>query len=255
MMKLNLSRLSDAERLLWDYGVTAPEHIDLEAIAADRGAEVRYRPLEGCEARLVAFNNRAVISINSESSLGRRRFSLGHEIAHWENDAKNGAFHCASTDISPRGAEGKSVEARANNFASQLVLPDYLSVPWIAQKPATLDVAAELKDLFNVSITAAAIKLINRCASPAAIVCHSKTKLDWFCRSKTFPSEFFLSGELHQDTDAFSIAFGSTIGKSRLKRESANRWFSGGGAYRYFVQSQSLKLPNQTVLTSLSFIN
>ena len=228
-MKLNLSRLSDAERLLWDYGVTAPEHIDLEAIAADRGAEVRYRPLEGCEARLVAFNNRAVISINSESSLGRRRFSLGHEIAHWENDAKNGAFHCASTDISPRGAEGKSVEARANNFASQLVLPDYLSVPWIAQKPATLDVAA--------------------------IVCHSKTKLDWFCRSKTFPSEFFLSGELHQDTDAFSIAFGSTIGKSRLKRESANRWFSGGGAYRYFVQSQSLKLPNQTVLTSLSFIN
>jgi len=255
MIKLDLSRLSAAERLLWDYGVTAPEHIDLEAIAADRGAEVCYRPLEGCEARLVAFNNRAVISINSASTPGRRRFSLGHEFAHWEQDAKSGSFHCATADISPRGAEGKSVEARANNYASQLVLPDYLSVPWIAQKPATLDVAAEMKDVFNVSITAAAIKLINRCVPAAAIVCHSKTKLDWFRRSKTFPDEFFLSGELHQDTDAFSMAFGSTSGKSRLKREPATHWFSGGGAYRYFVQSQSLKLPNQTVLTTLSLIN
>ena len=215
---------------------------------------MRYRPLEGCEGRLVAFGGRAVISVNSASSLGRRRFSLGHELAHWLHDAKNGAFHCASEDISPRGAEGKSVENLANNYASQLVLPDYLVLPRIDKKPATFDVACEIAGEFRVSRTAAAIKIIRRCPGPACIACHSKTGLVWFQKSTAFPSEFYLTRELHQDTDAFTMAFSASGGKSTPRREPASRWLSGGGAYRCMVQSQSIKLPDQTVLTILAVI-
>ncbi len=91
-MSVDLSRLSSAERLLWGYGVTDSSHIDLDAIANDNGAEVKYRPLGGCEARLVARGESAIISVNSASNDGRQRFSLAHELAHWICDRKTGSF-------------------------------------------------------------------------------------------------------------------------------------------------------------------
>ena len=62
--------------------------------------------------------------------------------------------------IGPQNAEAKSVEARANGYASQLVLPDYLVIPWAEGKRANLDVAKSLANDFNASLTAAAITLL-----------------------------------------------------------------------------------------------
>jgi hypothetical protein len=82
-MAIDRSKLSPAESLLWHYGVRDSSHIDLEAIANYRGAEVVYRRLCGCAARLVAAGNVAVISVGTGSYRGRQRFSLAHELAHW----------------------------------------------------------------------------------------------------------------------------------------------------------------------------
>ena len=41
-MGVEYARLSPAEKLLWQYGVRDPSHVDLEAIANYRGAEVVY---------------------------------------------------------------------------------------------------------------------------------------------------------------------------------------------------------------------
>ncbi len=81
-MEIDVQQLSPAERLLWSYGVTQPIHIDLDAIANDKDAQVIYRPLDGCEARLVVREDLAIISVNSKSNDGRQRFSLAHELAH-----------------------------------------------------------------------------------------------------------------------------------------------------------------------------
>lgn len=252
-MRIDTARLSPAERLLWSHGVVEPGQIDLEGIANARGARVVHRHLDGCEARLVASAEQAVISVNSTGGYeGRRRFSLAHELAHWICDRKTGSFQCAKEVIGPQNAEAKSVEAHANAYASQLILPDYLVVPWAHGKRTNLDVAKALANDFNASLTAAAIKLAKRATTPACIVCHNQSRLLWHQRNGAFPSEFFVLGELHQDTDAFGIAFGSATGLSRPRKEPADRWLSGGGAYRLTIESQSIKLPDGTVLTMLS---
>ncbi|APW48668.1 ImmA/IrrE family metallo-endopeptidase [Rhodoferax antarcticus] len=253
-MSVDLSRLSSAERLLWGYGVTDSSHIDLDAIANDNGAEVKYRPLGGCEARLVARGESAIISVNSASNDGRQRFSLAHELAHWICDRKTGSFLCAKEDIGPQSAVAKSVEANANGYASQLVLPTYLVVPWIKDRKITLDVSALLAKDFNVSLTAAAIKLVKQATSPAFLACHTQTRLTWHQRSATCSSEFFMTSELHQDTDAFHMAFGGVGGMSRSKREPASRWISGRGVFRLEVNSQSIKLPDASVLTIVTLV-
>src|SRR5471032_1128055 len=78
MNPVERSKLSPAEALLWDYGISDPADIDLDAIAFDMGATVHRRPLCGCEARLVADGNKAVITINSKPTPPRPRFSLPH---------------------------------------------------------------------------------------------------------------------------------------------------------------------------------
>lgn len=40
-----------AQEVLKELGVTEPSEIDVDAIAWSLGARVKYRPLDGCEAR------------------------------------------------------------------------------------------------------------------------------------------------------------------------------------------------------------
>lgn len=251
-MSVDLRRLTQAERLLWGYGVIDPPQIDLEAIAFDLGAEVVYRPLVGCEARLVARGDRAIISLNTNSISGRQRFSLAHELAHWVNDRESGLYLCAKEDLEPRDNGAKLVEARANEFASQLILPNYLVDPRLKGQAATLDTASTLGAEFSTSLTAAAIKLVRRINEPACLVCHSQTNLLWHQRSTRFPSDYYLHSELHQETDAFQMAFRGISGKSRVKTEPGNYWISHRDARRLEVTSQSIRLPDGTVLSMIS---
>ncbi|MDQ8023027.1 MAG: ImmA/IrrE family metallo-endopeptidase [Moraxellaceae bacterium] len=247
-----LSSMSSAERLLWLHGVRSPEHIDLETIAAAHRAKVVYRQLDGCAARLVASADRAVISVAADDNVGRQRFSLGHELAHWICDAARGSFRCADSDIGPQNAEAKTIEANANNYASQLILPDYMVTPWLGARAVSLDLAGALASEFRASLTASAIRLTRRAKAPTVIACHDQTRLRWFLRNLSFPQDFFVSKQLHHDTAAFEIAFGKSSGMSRPKRESADRWFSGPGTYRREVTSQSVRLPDASVLSLIS---
>lgn len=254
MMVVDVDRLSRPERLLWGHGVRKPEHIDLEAIAGASGAHVIYRKLDGCAARLVAADDRAVISVAVDDNLGRKRFSLGHELAHWMQDAQRTSFKCTSSDIGPQNAEAKNIEADANSFASQLILPDYLVWPWVADRKLSLELASAMGGDFQASLTASALKLLQRAKGPIAITCHDQRRLKWSRRSWDFSTDFYILNELHQETIAFEMAFGAAKGLSRPKRESASRWISGPGTYRMEVWSQSIKLPEGSVLTMLSVV-
>lgn len=251
-MAIDSNLLSPAEELLWSYGVRKPEHIDLEAIAYDKGAIVVYRHLDGCAARLVTDGAKAIISIAESDNQGRQRFSLGHELAHWINDAKKASFKCANDDIGPQNADAKSAEANANGFASQLVLPDYLVAPWMVGRKLTLNVATELAGDFKASLTASAIKLVKRAGSHACVAVHTKAGLRWFQKSKSWPFDIYVRKELHQDTAAFDIAFGASNRMSTPRKEQAGHWVTGPDVYRMTVESQSSKLPDGSVLTMLA---
>lgn len=249
---IELASLSPPEKLLWSHGFRKPEHIDLEGVALAKGATVIYRRLDGCAARLLTDGNKAVISIDASDNPGRQRFSLGHELAHWINDSNRASFNCSSDSIGPQNAEAISVEASANVYASQLVLPDYMVTPWLVGKKMTLNVASELAEAFHASITASAIKMAKRWPTPVCVACHDVRGRRWFVRSKSWPFDLYPVSQLNHNTAAFEIAFKATNRMSMPRKDQGDWWLSGPDVWRMQVEAQSMRLPDGSALTTIA---
>jgi Zn-dependent peptidase ImmA (M78 family) len=151
--------LTAAERILQSLGIADPQEIDLDAIAWTQGAVVNYRPLDGCEARILGSARKAVISVNSRSPEHRRRFSLAHELGHWHHH-RGWVLFCGKDDIGNFANDALNPERHADIFASDLILPNYLLIPRIQKlKRVTLAAAREISHEFCASLTATLLKI------------------------------------------------------------------------------------------------
>ena len=150
--------LTPAERLLQELGITKPQEIDLEAIAYHAGARIRFRPLQGCEARIIGSDDKAVITVNSGSLHRRNRFSIAHELGHWHHH-RGQCLVCRAEEYRPRSAS--SPERVADGYAVDLIMPLYLFRPLARQQgKLTLKSIAALADVFQTSQTATAIRIV-----------------------------------------------------------------------------------------------
>lgn len=245
----DLRPLSKAEALLQVFGIDRPDQIDLEAIAADLGAIVRYARLDGSEARIVGNGERAIITVAS-GGRPRQRFSIAHEIGHWVERHGRGGFLCGKEDISPQNDQTKSAEAQANAFASQLVLPSYLFDPMVVGLPITLDTADKIGKEFQASLTATAIKMARSADKPSLIVCHSQENREWFIRGPGVPEELWPAKELDSETEAFELLYSSGAhGKTAVRHGTGARWLTGRGSFNRAVHVQSVKVSDRIVVS------
>jgi len=248
---------TDGEKLLWSYGISSPEKIAIEAIALDCGLLVRRRPLDGADARLVAVENRGVITVNSSNNPQRQRFSVGHELAHWFYDRAAGGddmLSCSRDDVSPRNQRAKSKEADANRFSADLLLPPYLVVPRLKGRETNISMALEIAHEFVVSAPAAAIRIVRHAKQPAAVVVHKQTGRTWYFCNSQWPHYVQLAFQVHHESPAMDLLFSGAVGaKTQDKKEPALRWVYGDGMVARQVQVQSLKRYEEEILSIVRF--
>jgi len=111
------------DALLDDLGITEPEELDLRVIAQHCGATIVSKPLDGCAARIVGNEDRAIITVDSKSKIERQRFSAGHELGHWMFDRGKVSLYSCEENLFLREWSKNNPEARANRYASDLLLP------------------------------------------------------------------------------------------------------------------------------------
>lgn len=236
-----------AEVLLQSLGITEPKEIDLEAIAYDQGATVRYRRLGGCEARIVGVGNRAVISVDDRTGPARRRFSVAHELGHWHFH-RGRSFECRPDDIGNPRRGPLDPERVADGYAADLLMPRYLFVPRAnALGKVTVEAADTLSQAFETSLTSTAIRLVEYGPEPALLVCHSRAGRRWFCRNRHVPSRWFPREDLDADSLAFDVLHGD-VRRSRRAKMGADAWFDRRDAEQYEVIEQSMKVSNDEIL-------
>lgn len=244
-------RARPAERILLELGIERPQDIDLDAIAWTLGAAVNYRPLDKCEAMIVGSSRRAIITVNSKAIPVRRRFSIAHEIGHWHHHRGRILF-CGTRDIGNPADEIFNPEKQADQFASDLVLPNFMVRPRVMRiKRPTLAAVREIASEFEVSDTATLLKLVDLNQFPILAICHNKERRRWFRRAPMIPRWWFPRNELDHESFAFDMLFGSATESAFPRKLGADAWFEFRGVERFEVQEQSLRLPHDEVLTLL----
>ena len=248
-----MKSLNPAEKILQSLGITEPGEIDLEAIAWTLGIKVKFRPLDGCEARIIGKCDTAIVTVNSRSTLGRQRFSLAHELGHWEYH-RGQHMVCRSDEIGNFSNKASTAEKRADNYAANLLMPNYLFRPAIkTHRQLDFETLRKISDLFGVSITAAAIRFIELGDFPAVLVCHNDKGRSWFLRSSLVPERWFPRNQLQSESSAMDVLFGKKTSTqvSRLRCVSAEAWFDRHDSHRYELLEQSFKVNASEILSLL----
>lgn len=173
------------DALLQELGITEPEELDVRAIAQHSGATILYKPLEGCAARITGNEDRAIITVDSNSRIERQRFSAGHELGHWMFDRGKASLFSCDEKIFVKEWSSTNAETRANRYASDLLMPVYMFKP--RAKTFTridFDTVKSLAKTFTTSLTATAIRLVEHGPLPSMLVCSSASGIEWSARGE-----------------------------------------------------------------------
>ncbi len=116
-----------------------------EEIAARLRLTIEDADFDNLEGALVFRVDRAkgVVSINKNiKELGRRNFTICHEIAHFVLP-NHGSVKCKSKEIESWSSGINAQEVEANRFAAELLLPKK-EIYRIVNNKATIEVAKEI---------------------------------------------------------------------------------------------------------------
>ena len=247
--------LSAAERILKSLAIETPDEIDLEVIAWRMGvAGIRYRRLDGCEARIVGRRGRAIVSVREGVRPARQRFSICHELGHWHHH--RGQFLCCKSSDIGEGAKdvAQAKEAVANRFASDLLLPPYLLRSIVSgMRSIETKTVEQAANTFQASLTATAIKLVQMVSTPSMLVCHTRLGKKWHFPGPSVPRKWSPKPEIDQASQGFSLLFQDRPNQPTAKRVGAHTWFDRREAERFDVWEQSFKTVEGEVLTVLTF--
>jgi len=240
----------DAERLLMSLGVTEPYEIELEDIAYDQGAEIRYCNLSGCEADILGYRDRAIISIDRNRGQARKRFSIAHELGHWHYH-RGKKLQCRVEEYQPR--HRKLEERKANGYAASLLMPRYLVMPRARDhQKLTFKAIEQFATEFRTSLSATAIRLVEADIWPCMLICHTKQGRKWFTQAPMFHSRWFPKDELDAESSAIDTMFGQSEGDKFPRLIGADAWFDRSEARRYELYEQAKRTTEDEILVLLT---
>lgn len=239
--------------LLDELGITEPEDIDVEAIGEYVGATVMYEGLQGCEARIVGTHLRAIITVDRDAPRARQRFSVGHELGHWMHDRGTAAFACDAETVSGPWDELLNLEARANRYAANLLLPAKMFKPRAAGRQMLFETVRALATTFGTSLTATAIRLVEYGSFPAMLVCNDKSGRKWFVRGPDVSESLWPLDSPGHDTLAYDLLHGADTASPQ--DIYADQWLARTERHSYSLREDSIRGPHGQVLSLLWWTN
>jgi Zn-dependent peptidase ImmA (M78 family) len=183
--------------------------------------DVRELETEAFEGGLLTDEGRSrgIILVNKAARGGRRRFTIGHELAHFliisHAPVEPGKFLCSRADMQrwdvKQNDRYKRMEAEANQFAALILMPPPALRGFIeGTRDPNLSHVLDLADHFEVSKEAAARAYAEYHDELVAVVVVQNNKILRVHRKNTFPrlsvsrgnevplGSFFRRSKLHQ---------------------------------------------------------
>ena len=218
-----------ARKLMDDCGIESVSEFSLELIAATRGATLIQKPLKSSDGKIVMTDNWCVITINSQIPYeAKRRFTLAHEIGHLEMHRYHFLTH-NDTDATLEYFKEGNQEAEANEFASELLMPENLFQKECHNREFSPDLLRELADIFGTSITSVAYKYFELGPHPICLFYSYNNVVRYWKRKNDYPH--FLKNLTNLAPPMYSVASewfedGTIYPKSESKQHiEKSTWF------------------------------
>ena len=166
------------EKILRDFGLDDVVGQDLTKLVYARGLMYRELPMSGCEGMIVFDDcGKAAITVKSTTrSKARKRFSIAHELGHYE--LGHGVTHFEdelSLNYYRRGYQ----ESEANEFASELLMPTDYFLRAIAGRRFTPTLVNEVAGMFGTSLSSVLIKYMDYAELPLSVELRKDGATEW----------------------------------------------------------------------------
>ncbi len=246
-----------AREIIAQFDIRAPEEIVLEDIATMRDAHVRDGDLVGYDARLVRGPKLSIITVRRNiREPGKRRFAIAHELGHHElHRATRQLDLCTGRDLVYLYSNVRPEEPEANAFAAELLMPTPLFAPRCQRVPPSFALIENLAAAFATSLTATALRYIEICDAPCAIVHSEVGAVKWCYPGADFPTGLERHQQLHPDTHAHDIFHGTTppVG---MRDVPAKAWLQAQRLKPYStIKEESRALPHYDAAISLLWVD
>ncbi len=240
-----------ARTMLRDFGVEAPEHIELEAMAAAFGAAIveSETPLSS-SARLIRAGRRAAICVSPLLiNEGARRFSIAHELGHLVlGHEESLATLC---ELRPPGKDAP-LEMEANAFAAELLMPEALLRRRCEVSPVDLEIPRGISRDFRVSLLAAARRFVELTSERCALAYASGGVVRWSVRSATFTVPVVSGRRVDPDTLAHDAMRGKV--DDRAQDVPASSWLDMSDDGGTEIVEHAVPIPEVDAIASLLWI-
>ena len=261
------------DALLRELAIKSPRDIDVGAIAEFCGADVEVDGLDGSQASLVGLGDRAIITVKRDSDPVDRRFSIAHELGHWNLDRGTVLFDCDRGKLGEpfsvadrwqlmntwsrtyRALDKDGPEPAANRWAAELLMPDRFFLRDVAGRPVTFETARELAEIYRTSLTETARRLVSRSPFPSMLIYNGPgpEHQRWHERGPGIPSGVWPRFFPYEGTVAYGLWYGSRDAPGPMMVR-ADEWVMFGRDRPWLtVCEDSVLLGENEVLTLLWF--
>ena len=158
-------------------------------------------------------------------------------------------YACSAADL--RDYRKSPEEREANVFASELLMPRFIAEPMLRMPEPSLRLAKEFAGEFNVSMTAAAIRMLHLNRHEAVLVASKNKVIQWWVIAKDRYGVFFRNNQpLHPESMACCLEDGESI--TGVHEVDSHVWFPDSKV-EFGVSEESERFPKigmtLTVLT------
>ena len=185
------------------------------------------------------------MTVTTGVSPERRRFSIAHEVGHWEQH-RGQSFACRVEERALDKA-AKTKEREADDYASSLMMPTDLFKEAIRSSKGGVSIAAisALATTCKASFPAAAIRYVELSGEPVVLVFNGTDTHKgrrWSSRSRRVPEHLWLGRALDDDSYASDLLSAPTT-TERVGKMPAEAWFESVDHDCYEVQEHSVRFP------------
>ena len=251
-----MSRRSDlvlvtARAFLEEFGLDCGTRLEELALQLGlRVEEVAATGFDGALVRVVGSPIGTVAIRRDIPELGRKRFTLAHELGHYilPDQQADVASPCRSSDIESWDRSLSSFEIDANRFAAEVLMPRPLLSDALRSQPS-LEIARGIANRFQTSLTAATFRLVELSSHRVAMVMSREGAARWYRASEEF-GRAVRRGSLDKRTLAHDLVVGGASGESA--RVAADAWlFEQNLREGAFIWEHSVLLGSYGLLLTL----